>query len=58
MLTPGCLVRLVESQDYLQFSKAPIHDNFGDLPKGEIPQPLKFNRPFRKYHLPPRLLLW
>lgn len=38
--------RLVETEDYLQFSKAPIISNFGDLPKGEIPEPLKYNRPF------------
>jgi processing peptidase subunit beta len=30
----------------LQFSKNPILDNFGDLPKGEIPEPLKYVRPF------------
>lgn len=30
----------------MQFSKAPIISNFGDLPKGEIPEPLKYNRPF------------
>jgi len=38
--------QIVEAEDYLQFSKAPIISNFGDLPKGEIPEPLKFNRPF------------
>jgi len=31
----------------LQFSKAPIQDTFGDLPFGEIPEPLKFVRPFQ-----------
>lgn len=31
----------------LQFSKAPIMENFGDLPKGEIPEPLKYIRPFK-----------
>ena len=36
------------SEVHLQFSKAPIMKNFGDLPAGEIPEPLKFNRPFRK----------
>jgi len=30
----------------LQFSKEPIQDTFGDLPFGEIPEPLKFVRPF------------
>lgn len=38
--------RLVETEEYLQFSKSPILSNFGDLPQGEIPEPLKFNRPF------------
>lgn len=31
---------------HLQFSKAPILDNFGELPQGEIPEALKFVRPF------------
>lgn len=31
----------------MQFSKAPTSANFGDLPRGEIPEPLKFNRPFQ-----------
>jgi len=30
----------------MQFSKAPTSLNFGDLPRGEIPEPLKYNRPF------------
>lgn len=30
----------------MQFSKAPIQDTFGDLPFGEIPEPLKYVRPF------------
>jgi predicted Zn-dependent peptidase len=29
----------------LQFSKAPVMTNFGDLPSGEIPEPLKYERP-------------
>jgi len=33
----------------MQFSKEPIMDNFGDLPFGEIPEPLKYVRPFSKY---------
>ena len=33
----------------MQFSKKPILKNFGELPRGEIPDPLKFNRPFGKY---------
>ena len=45
-LTPIC--RVVPSESYMQFSKKPILANFGDLPRGEIPEPLKFNRPFRK----------
>lgn len=31
----------------LQFSKAPIMDNFGELPTGEIPEPLKYVRDFK-----------
>jgi len=30
----------------LQFSKTPILNNFGELPFGEIPEPLKYVRPF------------
>jgi hypothetical protein len=33
-------------EQHLQFSKAPIMSNFGELPFGEIPEPLKFVRPF------------
>ena len=36
-------------ESHMQFSKNPIMKNFGDLPAGEIPEPLKYNRPFRKY---------
>lgn len=36
---------------HLQFSKAPIMSNFGELPFGEIPEPLKYVRPFRKFSL-------
>lgn len=36
---------LMQKEQYLQFSKAPIMKNFGDLPRGEIPEPLKFERP-------------
>ena len=32
----------------MQFSKKPIMANFGELPRGEIPEPLKFNRDFGK----------
>lgn len=31
----------------LQFSKAPILKNFGDLEWGHIPEPLKYTRPFQ-----------
>lgn len=37
---------LVAKEQMLQFSKAPIQDTFGDLPFGEIPEPLKYVRPF------------
>ena len=30
----------------MQFSKAPIMNNFGELEFGEIPEPLKYDRPF------------
>ncbi|CAI2366411.1 unnamed protein product [Moneuplotes crassus] len=30
-----------------QFSKAPIMENFGELPLGEIPEPLKYTKPFK-----------
>jgi len=30
----------------MQFSKEPIMKNFGELPFGEIPEPLKYVRPF------------
>jgi len=36
-------------KQFMQFSKEPIMDNFGDLPFGEIPEPLKYVRPFSKY---------
>jgi processing peptidase subunit beta len=38
--------RVTTKSNHLQFSKAPIMDNFGDLPIGEIPEPLKYIRPF------------
>jgi len=31
----------------MQFSKEPTSQNFGDLPRGEVPHPLKFNRPYQ-----------
>jgi len=36
------------SQPILQFSKGPIMSNFGELPFGEIPEPLKYVRPFHQ----------
>ena len=39
---------MTTTEAYLQFSRAPTAANYGDLPRGEIPDPLKFNRPFRK----------
>lgn len=36
----------------LQFSKAPILDNFGELQPGEIPEALKYVRPFEMTELP------
>lgn len=32
----------------MQFSKEPIMSNFGELPFGEIPEPLKYVRPFNQ----------
>ena len=34
-----------QAEQYLQFSKAPVIKNFGDLSRGEIPEPLKYERP-------------
>ena len=39
---------LTPKEQHLQFSKAPILTNFGELPFGDIPEPLKFVRPFCK----------
>ncbi len=36
-----------QKESFLQFSKAPILDNFGDLPFGEIPETLKYERPMK-----------
>lgn len=35
-------------EELKQFSKAPIMDNFGELKFGEIPEPLKYVRPFNQ----------
>ena len=40
--------RVTPKEQSFQFSKAPIMKNFGELEFGEIPEPLKFVRPFRK----------
>jgi len=38
--------RAVKQKDqYLQFSREPTSQNFGDLVRGEIPAPLRFDRP-------------
>ena len=42
------LYSIQAKEQNLQFSKAPIMSNFGELPFGEIPEPLKYVRPFRK----------
>lgn len=35
-------------EEYRQFSKAPIMENYGELKHGEIPEPLKYVRPFEQ----------
>ena len=40
--------RLQAKEQFMQFSKEPIMTNFGELPFGEIPEPLKYVRPFSK----------
>jgi len=37
---------VVEKEKVFQFSKDPTMSNFGDLPFGEIPEPLKYVRQF------------
>ena len=49
ILTVCNFVSVTPVESHMQFSKNPILKNFGDLPSGEIPEPLKYNRPFRKY---------
>ena len=44
--------RVQTKEQFMQFSKEPIMRNFGELPFGEIPEPLKYVRPFSKYILP------
>ena len=38
---------ITPKESFLQFSKAPVMQNFGDLPFGEIPEPLKYERPMQ-----------
>lgn len=38
--------KVTEAPTHLQFSRTPIMDNFGELPLGDIPEPLKYVRPF------------
>lgn len=44
--------RVTTNNNYLQFSKTPILENFGELRPGEIPEPLKYVRPFQMTTLP------
>jgi len=44
------MISLKAKEQFMQFSKEPIMSNFGELPFGEIPEPLKYVRPFSKYH--------
>ena len=46
------LCRVQTKEQFMQFSKEPIMKNFGELPFGEIPEPLKYVRPFSKYIWP------
>lgn len=45
--TQADLHGVAERANALQFSKSPILSNFGDLPRGEIPEPLKYERPMQ-----------
>jgi hypothetical protein len=38
---------ITPKESLLQFSKAPVMQNFGDLAFGEIPEPLKYERPMQ-----------
>jgi predicted Zn-dependent peptidase len=44
--------KVTTKDSYLQFSKNPILENFGELKQGEIPEPLKYVRPFEMTVLP------
>ena len=48
MINLNVWYRVTPKEQHLQFAKTPILANFGELPFGEIPEPLKFVRPFRK----------
>lgn len=37
---------MAKGEQFMQFSKDPIMENFGSLPFGKIPEPLKYQRPF------------
>jgi processing peptidase subunit beta len=43
--------KLQPKESFMQFSKEPIMSNFGELKFGEIPEPLKYARPFHSTEL-------
>jgi len=43
--------KLQPKESFMQFSKEPIMNNFGELKFGEIPEPLKYSRPFHSTEL-------
>jgi hypothetical protein len=43
--------KLQPKESFMQFSKEPIMNNFGELKFGEIPEPLKYARPFHSTEL-------
>ena len=49
ILSSISLYSVQAKEQFLQFSKAPIMSNFGALPFGSIPEPLRHVRPFRKF---------
>ena len=49
---PNFHCRVANSEEFMQFSKEPTSKNFGDLPLGDVPHPLTFNRPYRKFNEP------
>ena len=42
------IYRVQAKEQFMQFSKEPTMQNFGALPFGTIPEPLRAVRPFRK----------